>query len=172
MILFGCRRDSQSRKTNRWRKCDAFASHRPLAHFWTDIRFGNFLACRSGVYFVFQKQWKTTRFRRPGPARNRCVSGLGRDVFFGGRSRERSVLNRFCSESTKKRSTFSKRSQIDVRRPPTVTFLATACHAVFNTCVRTGRPKRVAKIVLKQVCGARPNPNRVNGPKLCMYVMM
>ena len=102
LILFGCRRDSQSRKQNRFRKCAPFYSQRQLGHFWADIRFGHFPACRSGVSFVFQKHLKTNRFRRPGPARNRCASGLGRDVFFGGRSRERSVLDRFCSESTKK----------------------------------------------------------------------
>ena len=65
-----------------------------------------FPVCRSGVPFVFQKHLKTKRFRRPGPARNRCVSGLGRDVFFGSRSRERSVLNRFCSESIKHETKF------------------------------------------------------------------
>ena len=103
-ILFGCRRDSQSRRKNRWRKCVLFLSQRPLAHFWTDIRFRNFPACRSGVYFVFQKQLKTMRFRRPGPARNRCVSGLGSDLVFGGRSRERSVFDRCCSESINNKS--------------------------------------------------------------------
>ena len=44
--------------------------------------------------FSFSETIETKRFRRAGPARNRCVSGLGRDVFFGGRSRERSVLDR------------------------------------------------------------------------------
>ena len=117
-VFGGCRRNSQSRKQNRWRKCVIVSSQRPLAHFWTDIRFRNFPACRSWVYFVFQKQMKTKRFRRPGPARNRCVSGVGSDLFFGGRSRERSVLYRFCSESTKHVITLDQRSRIDVRRHP------------------------------------------------------
>ena len=116
LICVGCRRDSQSRKTNRLRKCCPFSSRTPFAHFWIDPRFGNFPACRSGVYFVFQKHCKTNRFRRPGPARNMCVSGLGRDVFLGGRFRERSVLDRFCSESINHVITFDQHSRIDSRR--------------------------------------------------------
>ena len=60
----------------------------------------------------------THRFRRPGPARNMGVSGFGRDVFFGGRSSERSVLDRFCSESTKTVITFDQRSRIESWRHP------------------------------------------------------
>ena len=111
LICVGCRPDSQSRKQNRWRKCAPFLSQRPLAHFWTDIRFGNFPACRSGVYLVFQKQLKTKRFRRPGPARNRCVSGLGRDVFFGGRSRERSVLSFLVLSLQNRSAPFSRKKR-------------------------------------------------------------
>ena len=118
MILFGCRRDSPSRQTNRWRQCVPFCSQRPLAHFWTDPRFGNVPACRSGVYLVFQKQLKTKRFRRSGPARSGCVSGFGLDVFFRSRARERSVFNRFCSESTKNVITFDQRNRIESRRHP------------------------------------------------------
>ena len=59
LICVGCRRDSQSRNKNRSRKFAPFSSQRQLAHFWTDIRFENVPACRSGVYLVFQKQLKT-----------------------------------------------------------------------------------------------------------------
>ena len=106
MMLGSCRRDSQSRKTNSFHKCVPFSSQRTLGNFWTDIRFGHFPACRSGVLLVFQKLSKTNRFRRLGPARNRCASGLGSDLFFSGRSRERSVLDRFCSESSKTKTLF------------------------------------------------------------------
>ena len=54
-IVVGCRRDSQNRKMKRLRKCVPLHCQRPLAHFWADMRFGNFPACRSGVYLVFQK---------------------------------------------------------------------------------------------------------------------
>ena len=81
MIFVGCRRDSQSRNLHSFRKFVPFLSQRPLWHFWTDIRFGHFPACRSGVLLVFQKHLKTNSFRRPGPARNMCASGLRRDVF-------------------------------------------------------------------------------------------
>ena len=103
---------------NSCRKCALLSSQMPLAHVWTDIRFRNAPACRSLVYLVFQKQLKTNSFRRPGPARNRCASGLESDLCFGGRSRERSVLDRFCSESIKKLSPFDQGNRIDVRRAP------------------------------------------------------
>ena len=96
-----------------------------------------FPACRSGVSFVFQIHLKTHRFRRPGPARNRCVSGLGRDVFFGGRSRERSVLDRFCSESIETKSVFGQnKKNVGVKETPTVTYRPVARNDVFCTCVR------------------------------------
>ena len=115
-ILFSCRRDSQSRKQNRWRKCVRFQSQRPLAHFCTATQFGNCPACRSGVYLVFWKRPETKRLRGPGPARSGCVLGLGRDVFLGGRSRERSVPDRFCSESIEQSINFNQRSRIESRR--------------------------------------------------------
>ena len=111
-ILFGSRRDSQSRSTNSFRKCAPQSSHRPLLSFEFPIMSNNNCSCRSGVLLVFQKHWKTISVRRPGPARNGCASGLGRDVFFGGRSRERSVLDRCCRESIKKLSPFDHRSRM------------------------------------------------------------
>ena len=96
----------------------SFPSPRPLSHFWTDMRFGSIPACRFGVYLVSQKHLQARRLRGPGLARSGCVLGLGRDVFFGGRSRERTVLDWFCSESTKHISRFDYRSRIESRRHP------------------------------------------------------
>ena len=118
LICVGCRSDSQSRKTNMFRKCVPFSSQRHFGFQFVSIRFQNVPAYLSGVYLVFQKEMKTKSFRRPGPARNRCVSGLGSDLFFGGRSRERSVWDRFCSESITNLITFDQRSRIGSRRPP------------------------------------------------------
>ena len=43
---------------------------------------------------------------------------------------------------------------------------------VFCTCVRTGMPKRVARIELKPARAAIRNPNCAKARKLCMYVMI
>ena len=61
-------------------------------------RFQKNQACGLWVYVVYAKT-QTNSFGGPGPGRTVCVLALGRHVFFGGRSREPKVLDRFRSES-------------------------------------------------------------------------
>ena len=100
-VFFGCRRDAQSRINKSLRKCAPQSSHRLLLSFEFQIISNKNCSCRSGVLLVVRKHLKTNSFRCPGPARHRCVSGIGSDVFFGGRSREPSVSDRFCSDDVK-----------------------------------------------------------------------
>ena len=118
IFVFGRRRDSQSRKQNGWRNCVPFQGQKPLAHFWTDIRFGIFSACRSGVYVVFQKQLKQNVCEAPGPPEAGACWASDATSCFGGRSRERSIFDRCCSESIKHETQFDQRSRIESRRHP------------------------------------------------------
>ena len=82
----------------------------------------------------FLTTFENTAFASPGPALSGCVLGVGRDVFVGGRSRERCVLKRFCNDSTNNLSPFVQRSQMMLRRPPPkVTSRVAPRHAVFIT---------------------------------------
>ena len=101
IILFGCRRDWQSRKQTVGENVFRFKARGYLRTFEPTYDFLIFRLADPGCISFFQKQLKTQRLRRPGPARSGCGLGLGRDVCFGGRSREGSVLDRFCSESLK-----------------------------------------------------------------------
>ena len=120
-ICLGCRPDSQSRKTTSFRKCAPQSSHRPLLSLEFPIMSNKNCSCRSRVLLVVQKQWKTKRFRSVWPGRNRCASGLGRDVFFRGRPRERSVLS-FLVLSLQNRLTRFSRKTKGRSRQPTMTY--------------------------------------------------
>ena len=105
-----------------FRKCAPQSSHRPLLSFEFPIMSNTNCSCRSGVLIVVQKHWKTTRFRRFGPARDRCASGFGSDFVFGGCFIERSVLDRFCSEGNNKQLPLTTVAESGRGEPPTVTY--------------------------------------------------
>ena len=109
----------------------------------------------AAVYLVFQKQLKTNSFRRPGPARNRCVSGLGRDVFFGGRSRERLVFDKNGGVN---------KTNNDVLWPAPK-------RRVLHMCT-DGKAEPVARIKLKPARAKIATANCIKVRELCMYVMI
>ena len=140
MICVGCRRDSQSRKKTLPKM---YSCSQPQATFTLLDR--HTISTFSGLpirgVFRLSETMKTQRLRRPGPARSGCVLGLGRDVFFGGRSRERSVLKRVCSESTKHlQPLFSREAESTCGTPSKVMY------RVVNIELKPARaPRRVGK---------------------------
>ena len=117
MICVGCRSDSQSCKQNRWLQYINFRARGHFRTFGPTYDLDIFRLADPRCISCF-KNTDTKRQRRPEPARSGCVLGLGRDVFFGGRLREGSVLGRFCSEGITKETEFDQRSRIESRRHP------------------------------------------------------
>ena len=171
LIFVGCRRDSQSRKQNRFRKCAPQSSHR-LATVWgPNCGATKNCSCRSRVLLVVQKQWKTNRFRRFWPARNRCASGLGRDVFFRGRSRERSVLSFLVLSLQNRSAPFLRKKQGGVKETNNDVVRPEPKRLFLHTCT-DGKAETVARIELKPARAKIAAANCIKVRKLCMYVMI
>ena len=125
-----------------------------------------------GVIRFFQKQWKTTSCHAPGPPGTVAPRASNRISVSAAAPENGPCWIDFAERTSKSSVPLTNGTGSTCGEAPTMTCLVAARNAVFSTSVRTGKLKRVAKIVLKPARAPLRDANHDKAKKLCMYVMI